>query len=382
MANDKTHRVIKSRQSGLSIIELLVSMLIGLFILSGVVAVMGKSKNHYIGQEELAFIQENARFAIEELSYDIRMAGYFGCNAEAMTSNSIDVSAGDEGWHYASDGILGYEASDADLPNNIASEGVTAGTDVLVINRAQTNDNLKVNKHNPSSAQVDLDESIEYSPGKVLAIASPSCSNIGIFQMSGPSSSNPSNVVHNTGNSIVPGNCDKALGGGYDCSPECAADSECGPPTDYEFPKGSSLMEFVSHAYFVKDSDVTGLPTLYRSQLFNDSGTADIVWEEVVSGVEDFEVVYGVDTTDPADGVPDRYYSANEITVKEATAAEAWVGWDRVLSARVTLIMRSARPRSPVNTAVDLGDGYTFNDRFMRQKVSTTVRVRNRGLGG
>ncbi len=51
------------------------------------------------------------------------------------------------------------------------------------------------------------------------------------------------------------------------------------------------------------------------------------------------------------------------------------------MSARVTLIMRSTRELFNENTAVDLGEGYTFNDRFMRQKVTTTIRIRNRGLG-
>ena len=76
-----------------------------------------------------------------------------------------------------------------------------------------------------------------------------------------------------------------------------------------------------------------------------------------------------------------RYYSANEITVDLATVG-SFIAWDRVLTARVTLILRSNTPVFPSNTAVNLGEGFTYNDRYMRQKVSSTVRIRNRGLGG
>lgn len=373
-ANEK--QLFSNKELGLSLIELLVSMTVGLFILSGVVAIVGNSKTQFIHEEDISYIQENARFAIDQIAYDVRMAGYFGCSAKGELTNSVDDSTDASNWFLSSNGIRGFEIGDSDFPAELTST-ISAGTDVLIVNRAEPNDAIQVSSHNPSSATIHLTASTTMERGDVLLIASPTCSNMAIFQMTGPTSSNPSHVNHSSGGSVSPGNCHKALSSGYDC------DSSPHPSfSGATYPPGSFLMEFVSHAYFVRESDTTGIPSLYRQTLVNSSNAATTEAQELVSGVEDLEIIYGVDTnaTDP-DGIVDRYYSADQITALTAASGTAWVGWDRVMSARVTLIMRSTRELFNENTAVDLGEGYTFNDRFMRQKVTTTIRIRNRGLG-
>lgn len=64
---------------GFSLTELLVAMVIGLLLLGGLVTLMVNSKKNYAQQDYSARLQENARFAVDFLSYDIRMAGYYGC---------------------------------------------------------------------------------------------------------------------------------------------------------------------------------------------------------------------------------------------------------------------------------------------------------------
>ena len=80
---------------GFSLIELLVSMVIGLFLLGGLVMVMANSKQHYAQQDYSARLQESGRFAMQFLSYDIRMAGYFGCS-NALQNEPSDIGLGDE----------------------------------------------------------------------------------------------------------------------------------------------------------------------------------------------------------------------------------------------------------------------------------------------
>jgi len=63
---------------GFTLIELLVSLVLGLIVIGGVGAVMTNSKKNYEIQDYRSRMQENARFALHFLSYDIRMAGYTG----------------------------------------------------------------------------------------------------------------------------------------------------------------------------------------------------------------------------------------------------------------------------------------------------------------
>lgn len=67
------------KQSGFTLIELLVAVTISLFILAGVGVVMVSSRSSYEVQDFNARLQENARFAMQFLSHDLRMAGYKGC---------------------------------------------------------------------------------------------------------------------------------------------------------------------------------------------------------------------------------------------------------------------------------------------------------------
>ncbi len=66
-------------QAGLSLIELLVAMVIGLFLVGGLAALSVNSKTTYETQDYASRLQENARFAMQFLNYDLRMSGYYGC---------------------------------------------------------------------------------------------------------------------------------------------------------------------------------------------------------------------------------------------------------------------------------------------------------------
>jgi len=86
------------RIRGFSLTELLVAMVVGLLLLAGLVTLMANSKKNYAQQDYSARLQENARFAMEFLSYDIRMAGFYGCSNDIINDNTITpISASDSG---------------------------------------------------------------------------------------------------------------------------------------------------------------------------------------------------------------------------------------------------------------------------------------------
>ncbi|TWI44354.1 type IV pilus assembly protein PilW [Pseudoduganella flava] len=94
------------------------------------------------------------------------------------------------------------------------------------------------------------------------------------------------------------------------------------------------------------DDGETELRCKYRSQSGNWNADA------IVRGVDSFQVLYGLDTSDPPDGIPDRYLNATAIAALDgalvpsgATAAERAqdlrrrTHWKRVAAVRVALLL-------------------------------------------
>jgi type IV pilus assembly protein PilW len=64
----------RSRQHGLTLIELMVAMVLGLLVAAGIVTVFASTSSSNKAQDQLARLQEEGRFAITKLSTDLRMA--------------------------------------------------------------------------------------------------------------------------------------------------------------------------------------------------------------------------------------------------------------------------------------------------------------------
>ena len=65
----------------MALIEIMIALLIGAFLLGGVLQIFVSSKQTYRMQEGLSRLQENGRFAMDFLARDIRMAGFWGCHS-------------------------------------------------------------------------------------------------------------------------------------------------------------------------------------------------------------------------------------------------------------------------------------------------------------
>lgn len=119
------------RQRGLSLVELLVSMALGLLLLAGVIQVVLGSKRSYQAGIALAELQENGRFALEAMAQDLRNAGFTGACADGLVNAS-----GTDGALYAMEksAIEGYGSGMSAAA--WAPSGRLANTDAVLLRYA------------------------------------------------------------------------------------------------------------------------------------------------------------------------------------------------------------------------------------------------------
>ncbi len=355
-------------QTGMSIVELMVAILISMILLAGVIQVYISSKQSYRINDETARIQESIRFSSSYLNKDIRMAGYLGCYSES-TRLANTLNNGSTSWIIdISTPLRGYEGGVSTFPSEIS--GALSGTDAIVVLRGDTDDQYVVSKHNANAASIHLTANHNLKKGEILLITD--CEQASLFQQTNTNNNNTISVVdHNTGNTVTPGNCTKSLGSLVPYS-DCTDTSQT---FKYSFGGDAALMRLSSSAYYIANNG-NGVPSLYRRKLVNGTSTTTTLTttaEELVEGIENMQIEYGVDTDATKDGIPNRYATANVI--------DSTYDWADVTSVRIHLLARSGAQASPtVQAAFSYNNAtYTPTDKYIRRVVSTTIKVRNRG---
>lgn len=117
--------IIKTKQPGYTLIELMIAMLVGVFLISGAMQIFISTKQSNRMQENLSRLQENGRFAMEYLERDIRMTGYWGC--QSPTVPDVDL-AGTDGASGAADSVTlrgGFERTPAGTCGTAMVTGTT-----------------------------------------------------------------------------------------------------------------------------------------------------------------------------------------------------------------------------------------------------------------
>lgn len=356
---------------GIGLVELMVAMTLGLIVVAAVGYIYVASLQSYRTQDALSRLQENGRFAFEILSRDVRMAGSDACGA----GTKANVVIGSDWYLNLNGGLFGYE-SGSGLPAAVTGE--LAGRDAISIIHADNDSSYTITDHHPESAQFDLSGPSDLQKGELLVACAFDGTHSAVLQMSGPDSASPSNVVHNTGVAgISPGNCTKYLGS---TPSPCNGSTHPLAGTSYEFDNGR-LMRLSSVTYFIRNNPA-GVPSLYRQKLGATGGAVTTAPEELVEGVENMQITYGVDTS-PADDTLDKglkvdqYYTADNIPDLDSSGQ---ADWERVVSVRVSLLMMTVE-----NGVANASQTYTYNgttvtaaDRRIRKIVTNVIRVRNR----
>lgn len=343
-------------QRGVTLIELMVAMLLGLILTAGAIQVFISNRTTYGFNEGLARLQENGRFAIDMLNYRVRMAGYVGCLPGIRIDNNL-TGSGDLGFDLEQ-GLIGFEAIGSApvpaswspaLPAELVND-VNPGSDVLVIYNVNPNAYPLVSPFN-SADQIFVDASVaDFAVGEIAVVSD--CQKASVFQITGTSASAGTGIaVAHASAGFTPGNALAAWDSGQ------------------EYGEGAEMLRAETWVYYVGARNGDGPPALFQRRLALSGTTVALAAQELVEGVDTMQILYGVDTD--LDGSVDDYRAASTVT-----------DWAEVVAVRIGLLLRSPEEYgTEVDTATYNVNGTLFDpvdDRRIRQLFTTTVALRNR----
>ncbi|NIM27176.1 MAG: prepilin-type N-terminal cleavage/methylation domain-containing protein [Gammaproteobacteria bacterium] len=407
-----------NRERGLSLVELMVAITIGAILLGGAVTLFINNRDTYNTATQMARLQETARYALDMIVKDIRMAGYFGCADRLDTVRAnVPLAAGDvegELWRFNMDPAF------LDVGYNGAIVPPIEGMDL----------DADTNRFLPSQypVTVDLDAATDTTNGGATGEVLPETDAITIRYIAGSMETGGwnddildlqviSDVVSGSDSPI-----DVGLARGFargqvaaisNCgtadifwinAPVIAATSSTSPATvqaqqlrnAYNASASSLIAPYVAVRYYIGDNNRGNgeiRPSLYRA-VIRPTGSppgAPFVeaYEEIFEGVEQLQILYGVDGD--GDGVLDSYVRAGEPPLADTDPA---VNWAKIVSVRLAVLMRTVNEYgreedkdTKTYTVNDQDDQIhngalrakfgPYNDRRRRRVFTTTAVVRN-----
>lgn len=338
------------KQRGLSLIELLVAMAIGGFLIIGAVTLQSQTRKTFTVNEQSARLQETARYVISVIEPEIQLAGLFGfSNIPAGVSYKIagvDKSASQMrvgkpsvnpptvvdacGVNFVLDVMQTVQADNGGWSLACAAQGggKTASSDVLMLRRSG------VAKVTPTATKLQLFSSRMVPFNQKLFI-----------------------------NNSAPDPIDDGL---------------------------SEVRDAIFETYYIsRNSDSrVGLPALRLKQLGTDG--ANPVWldQEVIRGVEDIQVEFGVDPGEDrnGDGIPEDEGGDGVADIVNGDSKlyvapdNAYARSGQIVSVRFWVRVRAEEPEQGYKdsrTYSYAGINFTPNDQFRRVLMSRTVFLRN-----
>jgi type IV pilus assembly protein PilW len=328
----------------MSLVELMISMAIGLMLLAGVTTLISHQSHSSSELDKTSRQIENGRYAAQVVREDVELAGYFGelfkLGTPAVLSDPCEITAA------ALDAAVSLPVQGYDSPATVPAPlsacltdaNHVTGTDILVVRRTDT-------------ATIPV----------ASAIAGQSYMQTGL---------NVSKAF------------DKIVGTGSDTSVFTLTkrDGSISP-----------LRNYVVHIYYVSPCNIPAsgatcssssdsgkpIPTLKRLELTVTGGAAAFTVTPLVEGIENFQIDYGIDTD--ADGAPD-YYTTG--TYSTGTTPMTAGDWANVMTVRANILARNTdisgghKDTKTYNLGIE-GTVGPFNDAYKRRVFSEIVRLIN-----
>ena len=324
------------RQHGVTLVELMVALALGLLITVAMLKVYVDASRMYRFNEGLARVQENGRFALEFIRRDARVAGFWGCYSDAPLTNQI--SATSDAWlDVAAGHITGTNDDGLNSADSITFRSATgSGTSVNTTMTA-------------ASDSVSVDSVATITSGMAALISD--CDNGDIFQVTGISGTS---LAHAAGtNTNTSANLSKT------------------------YASGSRVYQAQQSTFCIALGADPSQPSLRRLTNPTSGQTCASNGDELIEGVENMQILYGEDTDADSEGA-----NGDGTANRYVPIGTASLDIDRVVSVRLSLLARSLN-----NNLTTAPSPYTFNgtavtpgatDKYLRKVFTTTITLRNK----
>mgnify|MGYP000191606519 CR=1 FL=1 len=312
-------------QAGFSLIELMVALVLGLFIVGGVMVVFVSSSHSFSFNESLSRAQESGRFALEIIARDLRNAGYKG-DCFSNVKSLLDTSSAD--YHRAidaydlNDSLKGW-SDEAGAFFNGTLQDYRANTDLLLVKHAATASTAELSEDISST---DISFPITGGEGSGTLLVFSDAGGCDLFQ----------NTAAQNASSLERGRDGQSI-------------NNRGQSLSHGYRSGGStrITRFISSLFYIGSSDRSASISALRAVSYNNGIAND---QELVEGVTGMNLHYALE---PVAGEALDY----TVTTAQVTAADRW---DEVIAVRVNLTVAVQGIQS------------------LPHQFSTTVALRNR----
>mgnify|MGYP006197464933 FL=1 len=318
--------MLQKSQQGLTLLEMLISLFIGIFLLGGVVAAylaMRTTTNETLVIGEL---QNTGRLALNIMANDIAQAGFKGDISTFSASGMVQTQPAFAGDCVPVSGLNAGSFPQPAIPTNF-----------VMLSAVRGNGGAAMGCINETVANSDVIQ-VKRVVGPALTAAQ--VPNAARYYLRAN--------INQWG--IFPG------GGAAPAIPE------------------ASNWLYQHHTYYIQNQTIDGVnvPVLRRARLVN--GATPIDHTDMVDGVERIRAYFGVDNN--GDGQVNTYIPTNQMTT------QTWLQeTDTIVAVKLHVLVRALKPDQKYtnNNSYDLGDGVPFapNDKFRRMAFSTTVYLYN-----
>jgi len=318
---------ISHRQQGVSLVELMIAMTLALVLSAAVITVFANNRHSYNQGENVQRMQDDARHALREITFELSMAGNYG---DLLIPGSVTQDGGL---------TLTKDCGPVGSPE-WAYQTMQPGTDQFL-------------------SVVALDNATP-----ATAAANFSCIAGGEFR-NGTDVVSIKRVAGNRAAALTNGQVYLRTNGTVGL---LYKEPLVGAPA-IPIPAPNSAWEYRPSVYFIRNyanNPGDGIPTLCKKVLRG--ANPGMATECLATGIEDLQIEYGIDTTD--DGFANVYMPSPTLANMQS-----------VVSARVSLLARTTDidTRYTNDKTFNLSNAvpYTPIDSFHRRVVSTTVSIQN-----
>ena len=343
MTRPKHQTAMRNRQRGVGLVEIMISLTLGLIVTGAIVQIYLTTKRQNDMQTSLTGRQESSRFAAQIIQRDAQMAGFRGCLRDLGTVVNTLNNSNDFLYNYGQH-VVGFDNAGG-LPASITN--VVAGTDVLTLRTVDDPGIVLTANMATSSSNPVTTAGLAPAPladGDIALVAD--CSGAAIFQVDSYDAASGA-IEHVAAG--TPGNSTLAFG-------------------TMRFNAGAQVYRLRTTTYFIRESDSGTGPALWRRVGLDPP-------QELAEGIENMQVLYGEDT--------DGNQSPNVYRTADAVG-----DWSQVVSLQVALLaagtqdrVADADPRTfdLLGEVVDPTDGGAVeSDGRLRRVLTFTVAMRNR----